>query len=277
MTEGPLAGRTALVTGAGSPIGIGRAIAEALARAGARVAMMDIDAVTLERTAAEVGQAVGEDAVITIAGDVADAGDAERMVAETIQRLGSLNILVNNAGIALQAGPLCDVPQTTFWEIPVAAWDSVMAVNVRGPFLMARAAVIPMLRQGWGRIIGVTTSMDTMIRGRNLPYGASKSAHEAFMAAIAKELDGTGVTANVLVPGGATNTNLIPDYLPVDRAAMLQPEVMGPPAVWLASDEADQVAGRRIIASAWDSTKPGVEALVDAGAPAAWPQLAPVR
>ena len=74
---------------------------------------------------------------------------------------------------------------------------------------MARAAIGHLREQGWGRIVGVTTSLDTMIR--NLPYGPSKSAHESFIAIIAKQLDGSGVTANVLIPGGATNTNFISD------------------------------------------------------------------
>lgn len=273
MTEGSLAGKIAIVTGAGSPIGMGRIMAEALARAGARVAMMDVNQATLDGTAADIREAAGDDSVITITGDISDPQDAERIVGETIDQLGGLHILVNNAGVHLDSGPLKDVPQTTFWEIPVDAWDRVMAVNVRGTFLMARAAVRHMLAQGWGRIIGVTTSLDTMIRGNNMPYGPSKAAHEAFIAAMANELAGTGVTANVLVPGGATNTNFIPANATYDRTALIQPEVMGKPIVWLASDETNDVTGRRIIASAWDSTKSGAEALAGASAPAAWPQL----
>jgi 3-oxoacyl-[acyl-carrier protein] reductase len=89
----------------------------------------------------------------------------------------------------------------------------------------------------------------------------------------ARELEGTGVTANVLVPGGMSSTNIIPDDTDYDRASMIQPEVMQSPVVWLASDESDGVTGRRFIGYYWDESLPIEERLEKAGAPAAWPQL----
>src|SRR5882724_947940 len=172
-------------------------------------------------------------------------------VSRTIVEFGSLHILVNNAGTNPRAAGLAPVGQgnlTNFWQISPQAWNQVVAVNLSGPFLMARAGVEHMLAQRWGRIIGVTTSLDTMYRKGGVPYGPSKAGHEALVATMAQELEGTGVTANVLVPGGATNTNLIAPDTEYDRAALIQPEVMQAPAVWLASDASCACNGQRVIA-----------------------------
>jgi NAD(P)-dependent dehydrogenase (short-subunit alcohol dehydrogenase family) len=134
--------------------------------------------------------------------------------------------------------------------------------------------VQPMMKQRWGRIISVTTSLDTMYRKGNAPYGPSKAGHEALLATIAHEVEGTGVTANVLTPGGGSNTNLIPKDTSDDyRKALIRPEVMRAPAVWLASAEADGFNGQRIIAYYWDERLPLDQRLKKAAAPAAWPQL----
>ena len=148
-----------------------------------------------------------------------------------------------------------------------------MAVNLSGNFYMARAAVVHMLDQGWGRIIGVTTSMDTMWRKGMAPYGPSKAGHEALVAIMAQELEGTGVTANVLVPGGATYTNLTYSGDPNLRNQLIQPEVMQKPMVWLASNDSGEFNGRRIMAYNWDDSLPLAERLEKCSAPAAWPQL----
>lgn len=265
-TQKPLEGKVALVTGAGSAIGMGREMALALVEAGACAAMMDVDAGALERSVNDVREIGGDGAAIPIVGSVSSWDDAQSAVRETLDALGGLHILVNNAGVPSPR-------EGAFWELSPDEWARVISVNVSGPFLMARAAIEHLRHQGWGRIIGVTTSLDTMIRGRNLPYGASKAAHEAFVAAIAQELDGSGVTANVLVPGGATNTNFLRPDGAYDRVALIQPGVMRAPAVWLASGEADGVNGRRIIASQWDERLLVAERLEKASAPAAWPQL----
>ena len=203
-----LEGKVAIVTGAGSPIGIGHAITVALVRAGARVAMMDINREWLDESVNEVREIGGDDCAAPILADVTDAEAVEAAVKQTIAELGGLHILVNNAGTNPSAAGLVPEGQgnpTRFWDVSIAAWTRVITVNVSGPFLMARAVVGHMMEQGWGRIIGVTTSLDTMLR--NVPYGPSKASHEAFVAAMARDLEGTGVTANVLVPGGGTNTN----------------------------------------------------------------------
>jgi NAD(P)-dependent dehydrogenase (short-subunit alcohol dehydrogenase family) len=206
--------------------------------------------------------------------DVTDPNAVEQAVHRTIAELGGLHILVNNAGTNPRAAGLASGGQgTNFWELSPQAWNRVIAVNFSGPFFMARAVVGHMLAQRWGRIIGVTTSMDTMYRKGGTPYGPSKAGHEALVATMAQELEGTGVTANVLVPGGATNTNLIAPDTSYDRATLIQPEVMQAPVVWLASDASHAVNGRRVIAYYWDERLPLDERLAKASAPAAWPRL----
>ena len=276
MTES-LSGKVAIVTGAGSPIGLGRAMTVALVRAGARVAMLDVNNDWLDQTAGDVREIGGDDCVITVVSDVSKSEQAKIAVDRVIAELGGLHILVNNAGISL--GRLSSRPgtRTNFWEASNEDWDRVLGVNLNGPFYMAKAVVGHMLDQGWGRIIGVTTSMDTMWRVGGSPYGPSKAGHEALIAIMAQEMQGTGVTANVLVPGGPADTNIISAEAEYDRNALIRPEVMQAPVVWLASEASHQTNGRRFIAYYWDENLPLEECLEKSGAPAAWPQLGQQR
>ena len=267
VSSGVLDGKIALVSGAGSTVGLGRAMTLALVRAGARVAMMDLDAESLEQSAADARAVGGAECVTTIVGDVTKPEDAQRSVAAAVSALGGLHVLINNAGINPRFEPGADGP--VYSQITPDAWLRTMAVNVNGPFFMARAATPHLLRQGWGRIIGITTSLDTMIRGA--PYGPSKAAHEAFIAVMARELAGTGVTANVLIPGGGVATNMTAGVR--NPADQLRPEVMQAPAVWLASEASNGLNGRRFVAQFWDEELPLDERLAKASAPAGWPQL----
>ncbi len=273
MQERSLEGKIAIVTGAASPMGLGRNMTEALVRAGARVSMMDINPDWLEQAAKELRETGGDDCVMTQVVDVTSPRETEEAVARTIARMGGLHILVNNAGIAPRNMLLGGETRNNFWEVPAAEWNRVLAVNAGGPFYMCRAVVPHMLEQGWGRIIGVTTSMNTMYNPGGTPYGPSKAAHEALIAMAARELEGTGVTVNVLVPGGMSNTNLIPDDAVHSREGMIQPEVMRGPVVWLASEASDGISGQRFIGYHWDESLPLGERIERAGAPAAWPQL----
>ena len=148
-----------------------------------------------------------------------------------------------------------------------------MAINQSGAFYMARAVAGHMVEQGWGRIIGITTSIDTMYRPGMCPYGPSKAGHEALVALMSRELEGTGVTANVLIPGGMTDTHIIPDDLGIDRSVLIRPEIMNGPVVWLSSEDSDGTNGMRVIANNWDDSLPIEQRLDGAAAPAAWPQL----
>jgi len=273
MAEKPLRGKVAFVTGAGSPIGFGRTMTLALVDAGARVAMVDIKKDWLDQTAGEVKAVGGDQCVLPLVMDVSDPDDVEKAVATTIAELGGLDILVNNAGTNPRNVGFAAGERVNCWEVSPAAWQKVVAVNFSGPFYTARAALGHMLAHKSGRIIGVTTSLDTMYRINGSPYGPSKAGHEALMATLAQELEGSGVTANILVPGGPANTNLLPPDTGYDRNALIQPDVMKRPVVWLASDASDGINGRRFIAYHWDEALPLEQRLAKCSAPAAWPQL----
>lgn len=274
MAEQPLQGKVAIVTGAASPIGLGHAMTEGLVRAGARVALFDLNEAWLEQSTAEMQSIGGKDCALPVRVNITDLADIERAIGQTISELGGLHILVNNAGINQRSEGYTTSDQTNdFWKLTAEQWNRVVAVNLNGPFYMARAVVGHMLNQGWGRIIGVTTSMDTMWRKHGTPYGPSKAGHEALVAAMAQELEGTGVTANVLVPGGATLTNMTTGNTAYDQEKMIKPEVMQAPVVWLSSDASSDFTGRRIISYYWDESLPIDERLEKASWPAAWPQL----
>lgn len=272
MSTGTLDGKTAIVTGGGQ--GMGRTMALALVRAGARVAIVDLDGEALGGIAQEARGPGKDGAFRTIVADVTQEESATRVVKETMEAFGRVDILVNNAGIGQETirrnflvAPL------KFWEVEPAHWRRVVDVNTTAQFLMARAAVPHMLARKWGRIVNVTTSLDTMIRRGFAPYGPSKAASEAHVAIMAEDLAGTGVTANVLVPGGPVNTRMVPAESVANRASLIQPDVMVPPLLWLTSPGSDGVTGRRFIAVLWDPTLPPAQAAEKAGAPAAWPSL----
>ena len=271
-----LEGRVAIVTGAASPIGMGRSITTGLVRAGARVAMLDVNEDWLDQSANDMREIGGDDAVLPIVADVTDPESVDSAVQRTINEMGGLHILVNNAGINARTGGFgarAAGSQNDFWTLPADAWLRVISVNLSGPFLMSHAVAPHMIEQGFGRIIGVTTSMDTMWRKGGAPYGPSKAGHEALVAIMAQDLEGTGVTANVLTPGGATATNMVIPPEGATSDALIQPEAMQSPAVWIASDDAAHWNGRRIIAYYWDDSLPLEERLEKCSAPAAWPQL----
>jgi NAD(P)-dependent dehydrogenase (short-subunit alcohol dehydrogenase family) len=265
VTPDALKGRVAVVTGAGS--GMGRVIALELARRGAKLAAVDVDATRLERLKDELG--ASDATFLAIRTDISRAGDCRRAIELTVSAFGGLAILVNCAGVSMDpAIPPGKEHPVKFWETDPAGWAQIQAINSAGPYYMTRFAIEHMMASGWGRIINVTTSFDTMLARGMSAYGASKAALEASSAVWAKELDGSGVTVNIVVPGGMTNTAFLP---PAFRGpSILQPEIMAPVVAWLASADSDGVNGRRFIAKFWDASISAAEAAAKAGAPIAW-------
>jgi NAD(P)-dependent dehydrogenase (short-subunit alcohol dehydrogenase family) len=265
----PTEHKAAIVTGAAS--GMGRVMALALAEAG-------IDVVAVDRNAAALATmpqaAKGPGKIKPLPADLAQPIAFDAIVSETISAFGRIDILVNNAGVGQAA-----VRENTrknpirFWQVTPEQWSLFLAVNATAPIMLTRAVLPHMLKANRGRIVTVTTSLGTMVREGYLLYGSSKAAAESSMAVLAADLKGTAITANVLVPGGVTDTPLVgPDS--GDRARMLRPEIMIPPLLWLVSDEAATVNGRRFIAADWDTRLTAAQAAESAGAPVAWLSIA---
>jgi len=265
--------RVAMVTGAAG--GIGRELVLGLLGKGLSVAAVDRTAqglAELAQTAQERQHGAG---LMTIEADLARDESIDEIVAKARRGFGVIDILVNNAGVG-QATMRADYRQRPikFWEVTPDQWKLFVAVHTNAPMALSRALVHDMMRQRWGRIVNVTTSLGHMMRDGSPTYGPSKAALEAFSAVMTKDLAGTGVTVNVLVPGGVTNTGMVPLDAGFDRAEMIQPSVMAPPLNWLVSDAASSVTGQRFLAVYWDPNLPPEEAAAKVGAPVAWTEIA---
>ncbi len=269
--EHGLAGQVAIVTGGGR--GLGRAMTLGLAQAGVRViATAARELAEVEAVAKEAERECGDDRVRPLLADVTRAADCAAAVREAVARFGRLDILGNNAGRGMKY--LSDTfltEPTRFWEVAPDTWRLVIDTNVNGPFLMARAAVPAMLERGSGRIVNVSMNRETMRRRGFSPYGPSKAALDSETAIWAQDLADSGITVNALLPGGATLTGMIPEGLPDSaRAGLLSPEIVVPPLLWLCSDAAATVTGKRLDAWRWTGAQSAGEPGHDAIEDAAW-------
>lgn len=258
--------RSVIVTGAAR--GIGRAIAEALMGDGHKVCIFDVNGQALAECRSQLGEGAH---VHYVEGDVTSDDDCARAVAEAVERFGSLQGLVNNAGIGVSSlRPDAEVKHPSIEELTPEIWQRFFDVNVLGAVRMTRAAIGHLKASGWGRIINNTTSYLTMLRVQ--PYGAVKSALESTSAVWAKELDGSGITVNVVVPGGPTDTEFVAD-IGIARQKMLRPAVMAPPVQWLMSSESDGFTGRRFVAGHWDASLAPATAAAKIARTIGWPEL----
>jgi NAD(P)-dependent dehydrogenase (short-subunit alcohol dehydrogenase family) len=234
-----------LVTGGTS--GLGLAMASALATAGATVALTGRSRERASAVAAELPGTVG------IELDVRDESSVARAVDQAWSRLGGIDMLVNNAGIGMRSvnSRFMTHPQG-FWEVPVDGFRAAIETNLTGYFLVAREVTPRMLAAGSGRIVNISVSHSTMHRAGFVPYGPSRAGSEALSRIMAADLRDTGVTVNLLLPGGATVTGMLPPDVVPEGQAFLEPAVMGPPIVWLASEEAAGVHDERIVATEFE-------------------------
>ena len=262
-----IAGRVAIITGGGR--GLGRAMTLGLAAVGVHVVA------TSARSLPEVEAVAAEGkggTIVPVRADVTEPEDCAAAVAAALARFGRLDILINNAGrgMRLVSDDFLTVP-TRFWDVAPEVWRDIVDTNVNGPFLMARACAPALIASGCGRIVNVSMNHETMRRSGFSPYGPSKAALESETIIWAQDFAGTGVTVNALLPGGATETGLIPPAVGPDaRAAMLRPTIMVPPLLWLASDASDGFTGRRIDAKRWRSDIDPSEAAEAAAEAAGW-------
>jgi NAD(P)-dependent dehydrogenase (short-subunit alcohol dehydrogenase family) len=266
-----LKGKVAVVTGAGR--GIGRAMAIALAKAGAKVAITAAhEKNELNAVIDEISRLTGRDTVHAVIADVTDESACLKVRDATLEHLGGLHVLVNNAARGHKyihdANPGAPMD---FWNADTAAWKMIIDTNINGPFLMAKAVTPHLLAQKWGRIVNIGVTPASMQKKRNSPYGVSKAAVESETLIWAQELAGTGVTCNSLSPGGATLTGMVYGK-DRERAGLADPEIMGIPMVWLASEQSSWCNGQRLIAKDWDTTlDPDAAARKSIAAPALTP------
>jgi NAD(P)-dependent dehydrogenase (short-subunit alcohol dehydrogenase family) len=238
-----MSGSTLKVLVTGGTSGLGLAMASALASAGATVALTGRSGARATAVAAELPGAAG------IELDVRDESSVARAIDQAWSRLGGIDMLVNNAGIGMRAvNPRFMTNPQGFWEVPADGFRAVIETNLTGYFLVAREVTARMLADGGGRIVNISVNESTMNRAGFVPYGPSRAGSEALSRIMAADLRGTDVTVNLLLPGGATVTGMLPPDAVAEGYRFLQPEVMGPPIVWLASDEAAGVHDERIVA-----------------------------
>ena len=267
--------RVALVTG--GLRGLGRAMAFGLARTGhlvAAVGHIAEDVPEIEAEAAALGNTGG--AVWPLVADLREAAECDRIVAATRERFGRVDILVNNAGLTFTYIDPARFRRPTlqhFWEVTDEIVENVMLTNVLAGDRLSRRVAPAMVEAGWGRIVNVTTKLDTMNRIGTHPYGASKAALEMATEVWAKDVAGTGLTINIVNPGAGANT---PGMAEEARAAsregrmarLVEPDEMVPPLLYVVSREADAVNGMRFDANLWDAALPPAEAAKRAGRPA---------
>jgi NAD(P)-dependent dehydrogenase (short-subunit alcohol dehydrogenase family) len=252
--------RIAIVTG--GLRGLGRAMALGLAREGHHVvAVGHIDADVVDIEAATAGaNFLGQ--ILPLVADLRRPADCDRIVATTRERFGAVHILVNNAGLTFTtidpARFRRSEPQK-FWQVPDDIVRAVIETNYIAADQMSRRVASRMVEQGWGRIVNVTTKLDTMNRPHTSPYGSSKAALEMATEVWAKEVEGTGLTINIVDPGAGANTpGMAEEMRTTSREGraprLVEPEEMVPPLLYVVSREADNVNGWRFDANLWDKS-----------------------
>jgi len=242
-----LKGKVALVTGAGSQIGFGKAIALTLAKEGCDLAINDIDLEGAGKTAAEV-RSLGRKA-IAIKANVAKSNEVNDMVKAALAEFGRIDILVNNAGVGRGGGPLTETKE--------ADWDILISVNLKGPINCSKAVLPQMLSRKSGKIINIASGVGKSGMPNNSVYAATKAAVIGFTKSLAAEVAPSGINVNCVAPGiSATNFIRGPDgsirdpnmlervraTIPLGRTT--EPQDIANMVTYLASDVASDIVGQ---------------------------------
>jgi NAD(P)-dependent dehydrogenase (short-subunit alcohol dehydrogenase family) len=239
-------GRRVLITGATS--GLGLAMAKALVSEGARVFVTGRNQERVNKAVLDLRSLPGE--CEGAATDVRDEQSIRSGVAQMLRLWRGIDVLINNAGIGMRTvSPKFLTDPKPFWEISAEGFRNLIDTNLTGYFLVAREVVPHFLEAARGRIINISMNHETMRRRGFIPYGPSRAGTESLSHIMAQDLESSGVTVNLLLPGGATSTGMIPDEVPATmRPQILSPDVMGGPVVFLCSDEAAGISDQRIVA-----------------------------
>jgi NAD(P)-dependent dehydrogenase (short-subunit alcohol dehydrogenase family) len=266
--------RVALVTG--GLRGLGKAIALGLAREGHPVVAVGHIESDVAEMNAEAEKLQLSRKFHPLVADLRDAGECDRVVAATRERFGKVDILVNNAGLTFTYIDPARFRRDSiqrFWQVDDEIIDNVITTNYIAADRLARRVAPAMVEAGWGRIVNVTTKLDTMNRIGTHPYGAAKAGLELATEVWAKDAAGSGLTVNIVNPGAGANTPGMADEAKVAAAAgrfprLVEPEEMVSPMLFVASRDADQVNGWRFDANLWNPALPPREAAWLAGRPA---------
>jgi NAD(P)-dependent dehydrogenase (short-subunit alcohol dehydrogenase family) len=255
--------RVVIVTG--GTAGLGRVMVEALLADGHRV-------VAVGRSGP--GELHETEGLLFARGDVGDAAACEAIVTSTIARFGTIDAVVNNAGLNLPTAvkDAGGARPRRFYDLPIEQWQSIWTTNTSGAFFMARAVAPRLVAQGWGRIVNHVTSYRTMTRGGEHPYGPSKAALESMTTVWAEDLAGTGVTVNAILPGGAADTRMVAKEAVPDRSRLIPPTVMAPVIQYLLSDASNDVSGRRFIGALWKPDANIQENITASSTVSGWPE-----
>jgi NAD(P)-dependent dehydrogenase (short-subunit alcohol dehydrogenase family) len=264
MSEINLDGTIVAMTGAS--VGLGRAMALALTTAGARVVLAAPELELLEQVAAEIEANAGPGRAIPLQTDITVRADCDRVLDQSLRYFGGLHVLVNNARRPVRGPGLPPAGNfLPFWESNPDIWQESVHVNVNGTFLMSRVIAPHFIRQKWGRIININTSLNGLSQRHNSPYGVTKAALESATLIWAADLAGTGVTVNSLLPGGACDTD--PTRPPIPGVTLLPVDIMNSTVIWLASKLSDGKTGGRYVGKLWDGSLAPSEAAAAAMEP----------
>lgn len=233
-----LLGKVALVTGGSR--GIGRAIAEAYARAGAKVFICGRNTAHLGRAIEQIRE-VG--VIDGIAGDIGDERDVERIVQAAINHFGAIHVLVNNASVLGPREPL--------HQYPLAAWHEVVRINLTGIFLMVRAVLPIMFKQGTGSIINLSSGVAKKGRARWGAYAVSKAGVEALTQVLADEVSASGLRVNAVNPAPTRTEMRAQAYPSEDPLTLPTPDQILPIFLYLASDASAAVSGQSLESRDW--------------------------
>ena len=236
-----LNGKVAVVTGAAQ--GIGKTITLLLAEKGASLVLCDINLEAAEETAREIEERGGK--CLVLKSDVSNFQDAEKIIKQAFERFGSIDILINNAGIT---------KDNVLLRMKEEQWDQVMAVNLKGTFNFTKASIKVMLRKRSGRIVNIASITGMMGNAGQANYSASKAGVIGFTKAVAREYADRGITVNAVAPGfiATAMTDAIPEKEKEELIKQIPMKKLGTPedvanaVYFLVSDEARYITGHVI-------------------------------